>query len=106
MQKVMVGQEIEESDPPAFRCWGANHAPFLQKCTSPLLSTAAQNAIDGQDTTLSVERSRASIVCAFAQVPVFGAAKASPSSVATHATEHSRAIAITRIQWFVTMTAR
>jgi hypothetical protein len=29
-QNVVVGQEIEDSDPPAFRCCGADQLPFFQ----------------------------------------------------------------------------
>jgi hypothetical protein len=105
MQNVDVGHEIDESDPPALRCCGTSHTPFLQKCTSPLLSTAAQKVAVGQDTTLRDERSRTSTDCAFDQVPDFGAAEALPPSVATHATEHQRVIAITRMQRLVTISA-
>jgi hypothetical protein len=97
-QNVVVGQEIEESDPPAFKCCEANHAPFFQKCTSPLLSTAAQNVVDGQDTALRDERSRTSTVCAFDHVPVVGAAEATSPSVMTHAVSNTMVITLRRMQ--------
>jgi hypothetical protein len=106
MQNAVEVQEIDDNDPPAFRYCGASHAPFFQKCTSPLLSTAAHNVVDGQDTTLRDERSRASIACALDHDPDFGAADAVPPSVATHTTEHRSAIATTRLQRLVNMTAR
>jgi hypothetical protein len=106
MQNVVVAQEMEDSDPPAFRCRGADHSPFFHKWTSPLLSTATQSVADGQDTSLRDERSRTSIVCVLDHVPAFGAAAAIPPNVAKHATEHRRVIAITRMRWLATMSAR
>jgi len=82
----------------AFKCCEANHAPFFQKCTSPLLSTAAQNVVDGQDTALRDERSRTSTVCAFDHVPVVGAAEATSPSVMTHAVSNTMVITLRRMQ--------
>jgi hypothetical protein len=55
IQKVVVTQEIDDSDPPALKCCGACHTPFFKRCTSPLLSTAAHSVTEGQDTTLRAE---------------------------------------------------
>ena len=95
-QNVVVGQEIDDSDPPAFRCCGASHVPLLHTCTSPFVSTAAQKVVVAHDTTLTDDRTPGSINWVLDHAPILGA-DAAPS-VAAHEIEHRRAIATTRVK--------